>query len=293
MKFSAIGISTLTVLLAATAAQGQTLDDQDAPLQAGETRVFDGMEFVWVPAGEFRMGSTSPEADSDEHPGTRVRISRGFWLAKHEVTQAEWQGVMGSNPSYFDECGPSCPVEEVSWNDTQDFIRSLNARTGGNRYLLPTEAEWEYAARSGTTGDTYAGDLNILGRNNAPVLDEIAWYGGNSGVNYDGGVDCSDWEDKQYRANRCGTHPVGQKAPNAWGLYDMLGNVWEWVADWYGDYPGGTVTDPRGPASGSFRVLRGGSGFHRARDGRAPVRHRVLPGFRFGGLGFRLLRTGE
>ena len=134
--------------------------DRDAPLRAGESRVFDGMEFVWVPAGEFRMGSTSSEADYDERPVTQVQISRGFYLGKYEVTQAEWEAVMGSNPSYFDECGGDCPVEEVSWDDAQEFIRRLNGRAGGNRYRLPTEAEWEYAARAGTPMDRYSENLN-------------------------------------------------------------------------------------------------------------------------------------
>ena len=137
---------------------------------AGETRVFDGMEFVWVPAGEFRMGSNSPSmlAYGGEMVVTQVRISRGFWLGKHEVTQAEWQGVMGSNPSNYERCGARCPVEDVSWNDAQEFIGRLNGRSGGNRYRLPTGAEWEYAARAGTTGDRY-GDV-----------DAIAWHRGNS-----------------------------------------------------------------------------------------------------------------
>ena len=204
--------------------------------RAGATRVFDGIEFVWVPPGEFRMGSTSRHADSDEKPVTRVRISRGFWLGKFEVTQRQWQSVMGSNPSRFKNCGGDCPVERVSWDDVQEFIGKLNARSGGRRYRLPTEAEWEYAARAGTETDTYAGDITKP-RGKDPVLNRIAWYGENSGGR---------------------THPVGRKAPNAFGLHDMLGNVWEWVGDWYGDYPGGTVTGPSGPGSGSDRVFRGG-----------------------------------
>ena len=230
---------------------------EPAAPQAGESRVFDGIEFVWVPAGEFRMGSTSAEADSDERPVTRVRISRGYWLGKYEVTQAEWQAVMGGNPSSFDECGPDCPVERVSWNDAQGFIRRLNSRSGGSRYRLPTEAEWEYAARAGTSGDRYGN------------LDAIAWYDRNSG----------------YR-----THPVGRKAPNAWGLHDMLGNVWEWVEDWKGPYSGGSVTDPRGPGSGSSRVYRGCSWALPASYCRASDRRLVSPGDRFFVLGFRLLR---
>ena len=265
-------------------------EDSGEELRAGEPRTFDGIEFVWIPPGEFRMGSTSRHAHSDEKPVTRVRISRGFWLGKFEVTQRQWQSVMGSNPSHFKNCGGDCPVERVSWDDVQEFIVKLNARSGGRRYRLPTEAEWEYAARAGTTSDTYTGDLNIRGRRNAPLLDRIAWYGGNSGVSYDGGYDCSDWEEKQYRSNRCGTHPAGGKAPNAFGLHDMLGNVWEWVGDRSGDYLGGTVTDPVGPRSGSYRVLRGGGWGNIVGGCRSADRDGASPGGRNGHLGFRLLR---
>ena len=188
---------------------------------------------------------------------TQVRISRGYWLGKYEVTQAEWQGVMGTNPSEFSGCG-QCPVEEVSWEDAQEFIQLANAATGGNRYRLPTEAEWEYAARAGTTGDRYVN------------LDAIAWCRNNSGGR---------------------THPVGQKALNAWGLHDMFGNVWEWVEDWYGDYPGGSVTDPGGAGSGSYRVLRGGGWLNIASYCRSSLRSIDTPGNRAYYLGFRLLRT--
>ena len=198
-----------------------------------------GMEFVWIPAGEFRMGSTSSEANSDERPVTQVRISQGFWLGKYEVTQDEWQTVMGSNPSEFAGCG-NCPVEQVSWDDARQFMQRLNAREGRDVYRLPTEAEWEYAARAGTTGDRYGS------------VDAIAWYGPNSGGR---------------------TQPVGGKTPNAWGLHDMLGNVWEWAHDWYGDYSGGVVTDPTGPGSGSGRVYRGGGWLNLDAWGvRAPAR---------------------
>ena len=237
-------------------------------IRVGETVVFDEMEFVGIPPGEFLMGSTSRHARGNEQPVTRVRISRGFYLGKTEVTQAEWQAVMGNNPSEFSGCG-RCPVEKVSWEDVQVFMGRLNARSGGERYRLPTEAEWEYAARAGTTTDTYAGDLTNP-RGNDPVLNGIAWYIGNSGDR---------------------THPVGQKAPNGFGLHDMLGNVWEWVGDWYGDYPGGTVTDPAGPGSGSRRVIHGGSWCYFARCCRSAFRNRILPGSRKFNLGFRLLRT--
>ena len=185
-----------------------------------------GMEFMWIPAGEFDMGSTSDEADPEEQPVTRVRISTGFYLGKHEVTQGQWEAVMGSNPSRASYCGADCPVERVSWLDAQRFVRKLNEMEGVTHYRLPTEAEWEYAARAGTTGDRYSTDLN-----------SIAWHEGNSNRN---------------------PHPVGEKRANAFGLHDMLGNVFEWVHDWGGPYLGGNVTDPTGPSTGSDRVLRGG-----------------------------------
>ena len=198
-----------------------------------------GIEFVRIPPGEFLMGSTSPEADDSERRVTRVRISRAFDLGKYEVTQGQWEAVMGSNPSHFAGCGPDCPVENISWDDTQLFLSQLNLLSAwhadGAEYRLPTEAEWEYAARSGTTGDTYAGNVTSTdGWERDPVLNRIAWHAGNSGEQ---------------------THPVGRKEPNARGLHDMLGNVEEWVQDWHEDYPGGTVTDP---VAGKFNVWAGG-----------------------------------
>lgn len=185
-----------------------------------------GMEFAQIPAGEFLMGSESSEAPSDEAPVTRVRITTPFELGRHEVTQGQWEAVMGSNPSWHDECGSECPVEDVSWEDAQEFIRRLNSIRDLYDYGLPTEAEWEYGARAGEGEDRYG------------ALDETAWHSRNSG-----------WS----------THPVGLKTPNAFGLYDVLGNVSEWVRDWKGNYPGGgKVVDPPGPDSGYSRVLRGG-----------------------------------
>ena len=220
-----------------------------------------GMEFVWIPAGRFVMGSPEDEEghsyEEDQH---EVRISRGFWMGKYEVTQGEWEAVMGGNHSSFDECGARCPVEEVSWDDVQGFIEELNKKESGSgyEYRLPTEAEWEYAARAGTAGARHG------------EMDEIAWHDGNSGGR---------------------THPVGEKQANAWGLHDMLGNVWEWTADWYGRYPSGSVTDPEGPLTGSDRVGRGGGWFGDARLVRSAARINALPRDRYYGFGFRLVRT--
>ena len=159
-------------------------------------------------------------------------------------------------------------MENVSWNDVQGFLRNLNGRSGGHDYRLPTEAEWEYAARAGTMTDTPSGELTEPTGNDR-VLNRISWYDENSGER---------------------THQAGRKAPNAWGLHDMLGNVWEWVGDRYGDYPGGSVTDPAGARSGSSRVLRGGSWLSYARNCRSASRYGLSPGSRYDFLGFRLLR---
>ena len=225
------------------------------------------MEFIRIPAGTFQMGSNSKHAFSDERPQMQVRISREFEIGKYEVTQSEWSAVMGLNPST--KVCARCPVTNVSWNDVQKFIRILNEAAGkGGLFRLPTEAEWEYAARAGSRTDTYAGDIRKRSGKD-PVVEGIAWYDENSGG---------------------GPHPVGGKRANAWGLHDMLGNVWEWVEDWYGDYPGGRVTDPTGPGSGSRRVARGGGWISVARDCRAAHRLIAGPGARNYALGFRLVR---
>jgi formylglycine-generating enzyme required for sulfatase activity len=186
------------------------------------------MEFVPIPAGSFIMGSNN--GYDDEKPVHTVRISKGFWMAKTEVTQRQYRQIMETNTSSFK--GDSNPVEKVSRNDALSFCNKLTEierQSGrlpeGYEYTLPTEAQWEYACRAGTTGDY------------AVNLDSMAWYGSNSGEK---------------------THPVGMKQVNAWGLHDMYGNVWEWCAEWYGEYPSGSVTDPRGASSGSCGLARGG-----------------------------------
>ena len=258
-----------------------------------KTFTVNGVSFkmIRVPAGEFMMGSPSNESGRyDNETQHRVRITKDYWLGETEVTQGLWKVVMGSNPSSFSSCGDDCPVEQVSWNDCQEFIMRLNSMVSGGGFRLPTEAEWEYAARAGTTTAIYTGSMRILGDNNSPELDPIAWYGGNSCVSYSGGYDCSGWSGKQYSCSSCGTNPVAKKKPNSWGLYDMIGNVWEWCEDWYGDYPSGSVTDPAGASSGSGRVLRGGGWGGNAGGCRSADRGRDDPGNRYSIFGFRLAR---
>ena len=222
---------------------------------------------VYVEGGTFTMGATSEQKkpDDDEKPTHRVSLS-SFYIGKYEVTQALWKAVMGSNPS--NRKGDNLPVENVSWNDCQTFLRKLNAMTGKN-FRLPTEAEWEYAARGGnlSRGYQYSGSKKI---------DDVAWYNNNSGGE---------------------THPVGTKAPNELGIYDMSGNVWEWCQDWYGDYHGYLQTNPTGPSSGSDRVNRGGGWDYDARICRVAYRSLNAPDVRFSLLGLRLalsqLRTTE
>ena len=223
-----------------------------------------GMEFVWMRTGRFRMGSPDSEKgrrkDEIQHP---VQFSAGYWLGKYEVTRAEWRQVMGSVPPAPPHCRKDCPVASVSWEDAQEFIRKLHGRESrlGTRYRLPTEAEWEYAARAGTTGARY-GDL-----------DKIAWYAGNTGGKLT---------------------PVGRKRANAWGLHDMLGNVGEWTADWYGayrTYNGFSAADPTGPRKGSLRVYRGGSYNDVGDDVRAAGRRSGSPRTRDGAVGFRLVMS--
>ena len=250
-----------------------------------------GMEFMRIPVGEFLMGSDSILALPWERSVTQVQIRSVFWMGKYEVTQQQWRAVMGTNPSHFANCGPDCPVEQVSWDDVQGFVQRLNAMEGRERYRLPTEAEWEYAARAGTSTDTPAGNLQGYYKRNAPLLDGIAWYGGNSGIEFGGAGDCWDLEENQYLSSRCGPHPVGKKDPNAFGLHDMLGNVREWVRDRNGNYPGGSLTDPSGPPQGSYRVFRGCGWYDPAFRCRPSRRYWYDPSNRDFALGFRLLRT--
>jgi len=224
-----------------------------------------GLELVWIKPGTFMMGSPKKEKNRDlDETRHRVTLTKGFWLGKYEVTQAQYKAVTGKNPSK--SAGANRPVENVSWGDAVAFCRKLTERErragrlpGNGEYRLPTEAEWEYACRAGTVGK-YAGEL-----------DAMAWHGGNSSQQ---------------------THEVGRKRPNAWGLYDMHGNVWEWCADWYGDYPTGAVTDPTGSERGPYRVYRGGCWADPPPGScSSALRPWPSPGGRRYYLGFRLLRT--
>jgi formylglycine-generating enzyme required for sulfatase activity len=233
--------------------------------KAGEEREFEiskgvKMTFCWCPAGDFVMGSSQAEEgrDSDEDQ-VKVTLSKGFWMGKTEVTQAQWQAVMGSNPSYFK--GDNLPVDSVSWEDTQTFLTKLNALIGsddGRKMVLPTEAQWEYGCRAGAAGPYSGGTLG-----------QVGWYIDNSGGK---------------------TQAVGTKKANAWGLHDMHGNVWEWCQDWYQDeLPGGG--DPQGAISGSYRVYRGGGLLNYAIGCRAASRNFITPSITSIIFGFRVARS--
>jgi formylglycine-generating enzyme required for sulfatase activity len=240
--------------------------------RAGEEREFEiapGVCIVmcWIPPGEFLMGSPEDEKDRyNDETQHLVEITQGFWLAKTQTTQAEWGAVVSNNPRSSHFKGGDLPVERVSWLDIcgdesrmGGFLGAINrTASAGERFDLPTEAQWEYAARAGTIGPRY------------DDLDEISWLCGKSGGK---------------------THPGGQKRPNAWGLHDMLGNVWEWCADWHDEYPDGVAADPAGPSSGSGRVVRGGSWIDNADGCRAANRPYHNPTFSNGAIGFRPARS--
>jgi formylglycine-generating enzyme required for sulfatase activity len=230
-----------------------------------------GMKLVLIPKGTFQMGSPIEEegADNDEEQH-QVTISKDYYLGVTEVTQGQYEKVMGTNPSNFQKRvirksdSSMYPVEQVSWEDAVEFCKRLSElpeeKKAGRVYRLPTEAEWEYACRAGSKTAFSFGE-------SAKSLGDFAWFFENSGSQ---------------------THPVGEKKPNAWGLYDMHGNVWEWCSDWYGDYPKGAVSDPTGPREGSLRVGRGGSWDCGAADCRSASRIRSYPSGRGSDVGFRL-----
>jgi len=219
------------------------------------------IELVLVKGGCFQMGDTFGDGQADEQPVHTVCVD-DFYIGKYEITQGQWESVMGNSPSFFKKCGEKCPVEQVSWNDIQEFITKLNAKTG-KKYRLPTEAEWEYAARSGGKKEKYAGTSSDV------ELGKYAWYSANSGGRI---------------------YPTGQKQPNGLGLYDMIGNVWEWCQDRYGEkyYSQSSRKNPTGPVSGTRRVLRGGAWIFEPAGIRASTRYSLIPESRGDLYGFRL-----
>jgi formylglycine-generating enzyme required for sulfatase activity len=243
-------------------------------------------EFVSIPPGEFDMGCSPSDSQcsDDEKPRHHVRLEKGFQMGKYPVTQAMWESVMGHYPSTFK--GPDLPVIEITWNDTQEFLAKMNARHDGYHYRLPTEAEWEYAARAGTTGPRYG------------KLDDIAWYADNSGrqrIDNDElwrtHRDNPDYCLRQLLDNGDAPHPVGQKQPNPWGLYDMLGNVWQWTDDWYhGSYEHQRAGNEPGGNSGP-KVRRGGSWAYGSQDERASARNFWGADQKGWCLGFRCVRV--
>ena len=243
-----------------------------------ETFTVNGVTFnmVRVDGGTFQMGSNDSEADSDEQPVHQVTLS-SYSIGETEVTQALWEAVMGSNPSNWK--GSSLPVERVSWKDCQKFITRLNKKTG-RTFRLPTEAEWEFAARGGNKSKGY----KYSGSN---TLDNVGWYWKNSGDRYLSGTD-KDWDWNKIKNNNGRTHPVKTKSPNELGIYDMSGNVYEWCQDWKGTYSSSVQTNPSGPSSGSYRVFRGGSWYYFAGRCRSSNRGDITPGYRDNDLGFRL-----
>jgi formylglycine-generating enzyme required for sulfatase activity len=217
------------------------------------------------------MGSPPDEVgrtiDEDQH---KVTLTNGYYLQTTEVTQKQWKAVMGELPRYIRKCSEECPVERLSWEDAQTFIGKLNKLEGVDYYRLPTEAEWEYAARAGSLTAFPNGEITDAGCLD-PRLKEIAWYCGNS-TSYP-------------------QHPVAQKVPNSWGIYDMHGSVWEWCSDWYSSYPQGSVTDPSGPPDGIERVIRGGGIADNARTCRSANRLSLGSDIIIDNIGMRLVRS--
>jgi formylglycine-generating enzyme required for sulfatase activity len=283
------------------------------------------ISMVWIEPGSFIMGSpdSEPGRKPDESPQTEVTLTKGFWLSRTELTIAQWKAVTGeslrdhvikmlADETVFDFGGQqkrlrefmnfdptdperiianendSLPMYFVSWFDAMEFCQRLTAQgkakgnlPGGYEYNLPTEAQWEYACRAGTSTATFAGPLIMEGRT-AAVLDNIAWYGGNNTVNYQG---------KKSGNSGAGPRNSGEKKPNAWGLQDMAGNLWEWCRDWYGPYRGGKVTDPTGAANGMGRVNRGGSCGSGAAAERSASRASNPPPEKSAYRGFRIALT--
>jgi formylglycine-generating enzyme required for sulfatase activity len=260
-----IVIAVVVVLWKVATGDGNSGRPEPASMQVMRITVMTnslGMTLARIPAGEFLMGSSSYSRETTVH---QVRLGADFWIGRNEVTQDEYRQVMGISPTGFQ--GDARPVEQVSWEDAAEFCRRLGAREQ-KTYRLPTEAEWEYTCRAGSRAAFCYGDDDTR-------LGEFAWYDASAGAK---------------------THPVGSRKPNAWGIYDMHGNVWEWCQDWDGDdfYSTGPGTDPKGPSTGEYRVLRGGCWYNRPVFCRSARRDSNRPDYRDDGIGFRVvLQVGD
>ncbi|MDD5285853.1 MAG: formylglycine-generating enzyme family protein [Desulfuromonadaceae bacterium] len=247
---------TLVLICAVSALCGASKKDAKPETEVATVHKEIERNMVKVKGGCFRMGDIFGREADIEKPIHEVCLS-DYSISKYEVTQGQWRKIVGNDPSNFNKCGDDCPVEKVSWKDTQIFISSLNRQTGGS-FRLPTEAEWEYACRSGKMREKYCGGDKV---------DEVAWYAGNSGGK---------------------SHPVGQKKPNVLGIYDMNGNVSEWVNDRYSDYTSANQQNPQGPSSASSYMDRGGSWRSSDRFVDAARRSSNPPDYFASDLGFRI-----
>jgi formylglycine-generating enzyme required for sulfatase activity len=260
----------LVVLLCAGCRADRLYTDAPPPTW---TEASTGMVFVRIDPGAFTMGSPSGEVGREaQETQHSVRLSRTFWMGRTEVTQAEWTAVMGSNPSHFADRGGAHPVEQVNWHDVHAFLRRLAARAPGNRFRLPTEAEWEYTCRAGTATPYMTGGTLGPADANVTVVDRS---GGGASV-----------------VVRRGTVAVASFAPNGWGLFDMHGNVWEWTADAHCPYPAGAATDPSPTCDSPPKVIRGGSWYFEADSARCALRYTHHPQDLGFSLGFRVVREG-
>ena len=279
--------------------QKKAVEKTGLPLEVETVKY--GIKMRLIPSGSFIMGSPSTEEERDyDEVLHEVIISKPFYMGKYEVTQKQWQDVMGNNPSYFKNAGDSAPVEQVSWHDCRKFLNKLcdQLRVPKGTYRLPTEAQWEYACRAGASTAVYSSNLNYTNEGVlSNDLNSIGWYVGNSRIDYDDGFNLKPYE-KQYSKGAIldgtyGTHKVGQKEPNAFGLYDTIGNVWEWCIDRYGEFSLCNQSDPAGASSGKSRVYRGSSWSNEAGDCRSASRSGNKPTGRSSGLGLRLIRQVE
>jgi formylglycine-generating enzyme required for sulfatase activity len=255
-----------------------------------------GVRMRLIPTGSFKMGSPLSEKgrDCDEGPQHVVTIDKPFYIGMFEITQRQWKDVMGTSPAYFKAAGEFAPVEEVSWDDCQLFLEKLCAelKVPNGTYRLPTEAEWEYTCRAGTKTSLYNGELKILSENNATKLNNIAWYRGNSEVSHFGGVNLSGYIYEEADAPKFGTHPVGLKEANAFGLYDTIGNVWEWCSSRYKYYKSAkTKGSTDSLTGGAGPVFRGGSWEFGARFCRAAFRNALSSDSKSYNIGLRIIRV--